>query len=318
MARRKKISVVIPLYNEEQNVRPIVQEITRHIPSRYEYEIILVDDGSTDNTIREIESLSKNKRIKGIVFYKNYGHQSALLAGIHRASGDAVITMDADFQHPPQQIPELIRQWEEKHDLVLAKHSFGDSAGFSLKTQPFRLLGYGIYKLIAGEVLVAGVSDFRLMDRSLVSHINQYREIRFVLRGLTMQQAKNPIIIPYRLNKRKFGSSKYSFSKLSTLFLNSVTSFSLRPLRLSFLISITLIVLTLFYLVYILYQKFVVGQQIIQGWTALVFLVSILFSFLFLYLGLIGEYIGSISEEVKQRPRYFVERTLNLGNSRRK
>lgn len=307
---RKIISVVFPVFNEEESIEPIFSSVVRQIPKNYNYEIILVDDGSSDGSRVEIQKLGKDKRVRGIFFYKNFGHQAALLAGISVARGDAVITMDADFQHPPGLIPLFIKAWLKGSDLVVGKKQ-EDTSGGPVMT-PIRKIGYLAYKLLSGETLIPGVSDFRLMDKRIVSFIKECPEYRFVLRGMAMFPARRMTIVPYVVGKRLAGRSKYSLRKLSQLFLYSVTSFSLIPLRLAGAVGITLTSLGFLYLVFVLVNKFFFGGSVIQGWTALIFLLTVSFGFTFLYLGIIGEYLGAVFEEVKKRPRYMIEKTINL------
>lgn len=307
------ISVVLPLFNEEENLLPLVEEIKRRIPPQYTYEIVLVDDGSTDTTLEKISNLAqKDPKIKGVSFYTNFGHQAALFAGINQARGEAVITMDADFQHPPDIIPQMIDHWEQGHDLVVAQKK-GDATS-PLLFRLVRLIGYPLYRVLGGGKFFPGVSDFRLMSRPIVNYVKTCGESRYILRGLVMIPAKSISFIPYTVQRRRAGKSSYSLRKLFSLYLYSVTSFSVALLRMASISGLLLILLSFLYLTYVLYVKLVLGRVIISGWTALVFLVVFLFGFLLFYLGILSEYIGAIFDEVKKRPRYLVRETFNCEN----
>jgi dolichol-phosphate mannosyltransferase len=306
----KIISVVLPLLNEEENLLPLVEEIKKRIPPKYAYEIILVDDGSTDSTLEKVRHLTQtDHQIKGISFYTNFGHQAALFAGIEQATGEAVITMDADFQHPPELIPSMITRWEQGHDLVVAQKKRDASSPILLRL--IRLVGYPLYKVLGGGKFFPGVSDFRLMSRPIADYVKSCSEARYILRGLVMIPAKSISFIPYAVPKRRAGKSSYNLGKLFSLYLYSITSFSLALLRMASISGLLLILLSFLYLAYVLYVKLVLGRAIISGWTALVFLVVFLFGFLLFYLGILSEYIGAVFDEVKKRPRYLIRETFN-------
>lgn len=307
----RKLSIVLPLYNEEANFPPLIKRIRQLIPKKYRLEFVLVNDGSGDNTEVLLHQLArKDKNIKGISFYKNFGHQAALQAGVSVATGDAVITMDADFQHPPELLPLFVSFWEKHHDVVMGQKKAENNNNVLIAM--FRKIGYQLYRLIGERKLIPGVSDFRLMDRKVVDYLKACSESRFILRGLVMIPAANPKIVPYKIGKRRSGHSGYNFFKLLKLVVYSLTSFSLMPLRLAGLIGISLVIPSSVYLTYIFYSRFILKQAITQGWTALMFVVVALFGFLFIYLGILAEYISTIYEEVKHRPSYLVKSTINL------
>lgn len=309
----KMISVVLPLFNEEENLMPLVEEIKKRIPPKYTYEIILVDDGSTDSTLRQIRRLAqKDPKVKGISFYTNFGHQAALFAGIEQVTGEAVITMDADFQHPPELIPQMIAHWGQGHDLVVAQKKRDTTSPLLLRL--IRLVGYPLYKVLGGSKFFPGVSDFRLMSRPIADYVKSCGEARYILRGLVMIPAKSISFIPYTVQRRRAGKSSYSLGKRFSLYLYSITSFSVALLRTASVFGLFLIVLSFLYLTYVLYVKLVLGRVLVAGWTALVFLVVFLFGFLLFYLGILSEYIGAIFDEVKKRPRYLVRETINCEN----
>ncbi len=307
---RATISIVLPIFNEGQNLEDIVNTIKNHIPPKYNFEFILVNDGSVDATEQHIEALTATDlRIKGISFYRNFGHQAALRAGLEHSTGDAVLSMDADFQHPPDMIPKLLNLWEAGHDVVIMQKLPTTEPIFIISA--LRKLGYLIYKLL-GDKILPGVSDFRLVDKQILKYVNACSESRYLLRGLVMLAAKNPTVLPYNVGKRRHGKSQYSVAKLFQLFLDSVTSFSLIPLRFATTVGILLALASFVYLIVILYYRFVLGTTIIEGWTALMFVLLILFSFQFMYLGILSEYVGAVFHEVKKRPSYVIKNKYNL------
>lgn len=310
-AKRKKISVVVPCLNEDENIPKLIPEIVGNIPSAYEYEIICVDDGSSDETFGVVRKLaSKDKKIKGISFYRRFGHQPALLAGIRAAKGEAIITMDADFQHPPELLPKIISLWEKGHDLVQLQKG-GEKKELSWM-RPGRSWGYSIWKFVTNGLLIPGVSDFRMMDKKLVRYILESEESEVFLRGLANLAAKNPITIPYEVGERRHGKSSYTLPMIIDVFLTGFISFSTIPLRIAAVLGFILGVLSTLFLVGDFIHAAITGRRMVAGWLTIVFLMLILNGFIIFYLGILGEYIGVIFKEVKKRPKYLIGKTINL------
>lgn len=308
---KQKISFVLPVFNEEKNISLLIPEIKSHINPIYDYEFILVDDGSSDSSWEEIQKLSlQEKNIKGISFYRNFGHQNALRAGLMHCTGNVIITLDADFQHPPKLIPQMLELWQAGHDLVVAKKSHDTSSPLLLKI--IRNFGYKLYQILGDGKVIPGVSDFRLMDRAILDYLLKCEEFNFIIRGLVMIPAKKPFFIDYEVEKRKFGKSGYSFRKLFNLFTQNITSFSTMPLRLGTFLSFIMVVLSLLYLIFILFAKFVLNLYVLPGWTALMSVVLLLFGSMMLYLGIISEYLITIFNETKKRPSYVIWKKENL------
>jgi len=308
---KKIISVILPCFNEAKNISPLVAEIIKKIPSRYEYEIICIDDGSFDQTKNEIEKLSMhNKDIKGILFYSRFGHQQALRAGIDYSKGDAVIMMDADFQHPPKLIPEFIGKWEKGYDLVRAKKIQNKGVGI------FRNIGnkiaYRLWSIVSNGVIIPGVSDFRLISREIANYVKQSHEENLFVRGIVNLVAKKPCNIFYKIGKRKYGKSSYSNGDLLELFINGFISFSTKPLRTAFVLGIILFAFTGLFLFVDLVQALIMGRKIIEGWLTTIYLTFLANSLILIYLGVLGEYMGVIFRETKKRPYYFIDKTINL------
>jgi dolichol-phosphate mannosyltransferase len=300
---------VLPAFNEAKNLPLLIPELISLIDRKYDYEIVIVDDGSSDDTAAVLASLTaENPFIKALSFYRNFGHQSALLAGLEIATGDAVITMDADFQHPPKEVSALIKYWEDGHDLIICQKN-GDSS--SPLVSIARKLGYSIYKMLGESKIIPGVSDFRLMDRVVCDYLLKCTEQRAVLRGLVMIPAKNFKIHKYNVADRKYGKSGYSLQKLYHLYVYTIVSFSTAPLKLASFFGSLLLLFSITYGSFILIEKVFNGAKIIQGWTALTLVVLAFFGFLFIYLGVLAEYISAIYDEVKMRPKYIIAKKYN-------
>lgn len=308
---KTKISIILPCHNEEKNIPLLIPEIIKMIPKKYSFEIILVNDGSSDNTYLEIIKLcKKNKNIKGISFDRNFGHQEALREGILKSAGNAVITMDSDFQHPPSLIPKLIKYWEKGYDLVQARKIDDKSSTFSMKIQ--RKIGYFVWNKISDGIIVPGISDFRLIDKHIARYINLSKENMIFLRGLVMLASKNPIIIPYKVGIRKFGKSSYSTKIFINMFINGFISFSTKPMRLTSLLGLLIFIFAAIFLFADIIRALVTGSYIVQGWTTVIILLLILNGFIIFYLGILGEYIGVIFKETKKRPSRLISSTSNF------
>lgn len=307
----KKISIVLPCLNEEKNIPLLVPEIINNIPGKYNFEIIFVDGGSKDNSWLVIEKIARaNKKIKAIFLHRGFGYQADLKTGLTRAKGDAIITMDADFQHPPQLIPTLISQWEKGYDLVMAQKK--EDRSLNPLYRYFRKIGYQLWTLVSGGGLIPGVSDFRLMDKKIVEFISQSQENEIFIRGLVMLAANNPILIPYHVGKRKYGQSAFNTLKLINVFIIGLVSFSIIPLRLASIVGLLIALFTAIFLIYDILHATLAGRNIISGWLTVVLLLLILNGFIIFYMGILGEYLGVIFKEVKKRPTYLIERTVNL------
>jgi dolichol-phosphate mannosyltransferase len=306
---KKKISVVLPCHNEAENLKSLFPAIIAQIPPHFDYEIIGVDDGSTDATLATIEALAwQNKRLKGLSLYRNFGHQMALWAGIAAAKGDAVITMDADFQHPPAQIPRMLNFWQAGHDLVVLKKDCPKTFFSRLLQKP----GYWLWDNLSDGVLVPGASNFMLFDKRIADFLRHSSEVEVFIRGLVRLAAHKPVVISYQVGQRRFGRSSYGPRAFVNLFLAGLVSFSTKPLRLAAWAGLALGLAVGLILILDLLEVIVSGRHIIQGYLTLVFVQLLLNGFVIFYLGILGEYLGVIFKEVKKRPRYLIKRTINF------
>ena len=299
----KKISIVIPAYNEQNNIAALYKEIQNTLKNN-EFECIFIDDGSTDNTFDEIKKLSEhNKQVKGISFSRNFGHQIALFAGLKETSGDVVIMLDADGQHPPRLIPELIKKHKEGFDIVNTKRISTENTSFTKKITS--KLYYFIINSLADIKIENASSDFRLMNRKATDAFLKIEEKDRFTRGLVSWIGFKQTVIEYQAPKRSFGKSKYTFRKMLRLAWDGITSFSSRPLKLSFYIGIFSLIFGVLYSFYALMAHF--SGKTIQGWTSTIIIILLLGGFQLLSIGIIGEYLSRIFNEAKNRPHYFIK-----------
>lgn len=304
---KKLITFVVPAFNEAGNIKSLVHAIGANLPPTCTAEYILVDDGSTDDTLEEIKKLSKvKKNIKYIAFTRNFGHQPALKAGLDHARGEAVITLDADGQHPPELIPQLIKLWEEGYKIVHTKRVNNEKAGGWLKLQTSAWF-YRLINSLSETKLEVGAADFRLLDREVVEFIRRDPEATFFLRGLVAWTGYRDIGIDYQPGKRIWGKTKYSYGKMLQLAIDAITSFSILPLRFATIIGL---VISLFSGLYALYavMVFILNRpSVIIGWPSVIISVLFIGGLQLMMLGIIGEYIGKIFLETKKRPLYVVK-----------
>ena len=294
------ISVVIPVYNEEKGIVHNVNEIIKYLPE--DYEVVLVDDGSKDSSWQEIAELfNENPRVVGVRFSRNFGKEAAVMAGISTAKGDAVIVMDSDLQHPPEYIPGMIEKWQEGYKIVeTVKKSRGkESFLYKISTGLF----YKTLKKMSG-LDMANSSDYKLLDRTVVDKIKEFKEGQLFFRGLVDWVGYERYVLKIDVREREIGKSKFKFKSLFKLALNAITSFS------SSLLYITAFLGGLFFI-----SAFILGIQTIynkvvgisaSGFTTVILLQLIIGSLVMFCLAIIGIYIGKIYEEVKRRPQYII------------
>lgn len=309
----KKISIVVPVFNEEENIKEFYRRITNvFLDLKYDYEIIYVDDGSKDKSVIILNELIKqDSRVKAFLLSRNFGHQIAISCGIDNSSGDAVITMDGDLQHPPELIPELLKDWEDGYEIVQTiRKSTEDASIFKKITSA---VYYKIINKISSVHITPGGSDFRLMDREVVEAFKLYKErarfIRGIINNLGFKTKRLEFVAPARFA----GSSKFSVKKMMHFALDGITAFSNKPLRIAFYVGLILGFLSLLLLGHVLYSKYI-AQDAVLGWTTLAVSVLFLGGIQLVGIGILGEYIGKVFEEVKQRPLYIVGKKLENKN----
>lgn len=300
-------SVIIPVFNEEENIAPLYLALKAVLPSSA--ELIWVDDGSTDLSLKKIHDLAINdKKVKCISFSKNFGHQPALIAGFQYATGNYIVTMDSDFQHPPELIPMLLQKLEEGYDMVSGKRIRTTKIGF-FKRYTSQLY-YRLINFLSETEIEENVADFRAFNRNVLEAILQFEEKEMFLRGIFGWIGFKRTTIEYEAPERKFGKTKYSSPKMISLGLRGIISFSFKPLRLSLLIG-SIISLIAFLLAINAVLAYLNGNTV-PGWTSIIIAIMFFGGIQLLFLGLIGEYITSLFIEAKRRPRYLVQKKINI------
>ncbi|HBR12133.1 MAG TPA: glycosyltransferase [Chryseobacterium sp.] len=306
----KKISIVIPAYNEEGNlseIRKAIDHVFQNLPN-YKYEIIFVNDGSRDRTQDFLEDMSLSfPEVRYIEFSRNFGHQYAVKAGLDLADGNAVISMDADLQHPPALIPEMIRKWEEGYDIVYTIRKYPKSISrFKRSTSDFF---YRILSKLSDVELEKGSSDFRLLDASVIDVIRDGTESDVFLRGLVKWVGFRQYAIPFVAGERFAGESKYSLGKMFRFAFTGITAFSVKPLYLAAYLGFFFSLVSLLYIPYVIYSF--INHSEISGWASLIMTVVFFGGVQLIILGILGIYMGKIFKQIKGRPNYII-RSKNL------
>jgi dolichol-phosphate mannosyltransferase len=305
------ISIVIPAYNEEQNLAVLyanVREVMDASPGTSDWELVIVDDGSTDGTWDTIEDLSANDvRVRGLRLSRNFGHQAALVAGLAAARGRAVVMMDADLQHPPPVVPQLVRKWREGFQIVHAVRR--DPPDLSWGKRTFSRLYYRLFAFLSGVGIEPGSADFRLLDRQVVDEVLKFEEEGLFLRGLVHWVGYSTASVPFDCGQRHAGVSKYNLRKMLTLGWHGVSAFSLVPLRVGIAIGLLSSTIAFLGTGYAILGWWLDHDAVVPGWASSVAISSFLFGVLFVFLAVLAEYVGRIAVEVRRRPRFLVRET---------
>ena len=300
------ISIIVPCYNEKNNIPLILNELKK-ILSGYNIEIILVDDGSSDESFNIYNRLVLTESsIKYIRFSRNFGHQAALKAGIDFAQGDAIVSIDADLQQPPALIPDMIKKWEEGYDIVEAVRN--DAHSLTWFKRISSKLYYNLLSRLSDYPVKNGISDFRLIDKKVAEIVKQLPENNLYLRGLFAWLGFRNAYINYNLQNRKNGTTKYSIHKMLHLASCGITSMSAKPLRFAMYMGLTVSGLAFIYAIYALYIA-IFTEKAIAGWTSIIISVLFLSGIQLFVLGILGEYLGKLFMENKRRPTYIVSET---------
>jgi glycosyltransferase involved in cell wall biosynthesis len=308
---RPVLSIVLPAYNEAENLREVYVSFAKVLNSlNLPWELVIADDGSQDGTWCEIVALHHaDGRVKGVQLSRNFGHQYALFAGLSQAAGSAVISMDADLQHPPELIPTLVEQWRAGYKIVNTVRM--DSPTLSRFKRTTSALYYSVLSKLSGVPMRRGMSDCRLLDRQVLEELLSFGEAGLFLRGLIVWMGYPTTWVPFNCRDRQRGQSKYTMRKMALFALDGITSFSVIPLRIGILVGGLTSVLAFAELTYALAMK-LSGGRTVPGWASAVSVVSFLFGVLFVLLGLIGEYVGRILIEVRRRPRFLINAMIGI------
>lgn len=307
----KTISVVVSCYNEELALDQFYQETASILNKlNWDYELIFVNDGSQDGTMKILDGLSrKDKKVKVISFSRNFGHEAAMIAGLDYSSGDGVVCMDADLQHPPQYLPEIVRRLEEGYDVINMVRTKNESAGWfkNFASSAF----YHLINVLSDVKFEPNASDFFVISRRAGDVLrDNYREkVRF-LRGYVQNIGFNRTTIEYEAGVRVAGESKYSIKKLMVFSLNTIMCFSNLPLKLGIYAGCGAGILGIIMMIYTIWSWARVGTP--NGYATTIVLLCFMFSVLFLIVGIIGNYIAILFAELKDRPIYIVGETKNF------
>jgi glycosyltransferase involved in cell wall biosynthesis len=312
MGAANLISVVLPAYNEEENIFPFfeaLRNLLEAMADNYRYEIIYVNDGSRDRTLELIRELTAtHDEVKLISLSRNFGHQAALTAGVAHARGDAVITMDCDFQDPPELIPKLIAEWEAGNQIVYARRTRRDDTFFKKITAE---LYYRSLQRLSDLDIPRQVADYRLMDRMVVDSFLKLGEHARYLRGMVAWLGFRHTFVDFERPERIHGETHYPLVKMMRFAMDGILSFSFKPLRLAMWVGVVSMSLAVLFFSYMLFDHFVKGVP----YPLFKWLVVLLFGFMgaqFILLWIMGEYVARIVGEVRHRPLYIVAERVNV------
>ncbi|MHC1778216.1 MAG: glycosyltransferase family 2 protein [Lentimicrobium sp.] len=298
------VSAVLPCFNEQDNIRDIYGSLTEVLKPYETYELLFVDDGSTDATLETIRSIAEvDPKVRFISLSRNFGHQHALKAGLDHATGDCVISLDADMQHPPVLIPAMIEQWQQGFEVVNTIR--GEQKSLSISKKLTSGLFYNLVNKLSSVEIKPGVADFRLLDRKVVDALKQFNENYIFLRGLIPWMGFKQTSVHFEPSERLSGQTKYSFIRMLRLALDGITSFSSRPLYLSIAIGSVIAGLAFLYGIYAVYVH-LFTEDALPGWTSITASVLFIGGIQLIMLGIIGIYLGKLFIENKKRPNYLI------------
>ncbi len=307
----KKISIIVSVYNEEEVLFEFYRETIKVLLLiDNPYEIIFVNDGSVDGSRGILFKIAKDdENVKVVHFSRNFGHEAAMIAGIDNASGDYLVCMDADLQHPPTLLPEMLRKFESGYDIINMVRTVNKSAGIikNITSSMF----YKVINRLSDIHLVSNASDFFGISKRVAEVLrSSYREKTRFLRGYVQNVGFNTVNIEYEARKRYAGESKYSIKKLFRFSMNTIMTFSNLPLKLGIYAGSMAAFLAIIMMIYTIVSFIRVGTP--SGYATTICLICFMFSVLFFIVGIIGEYLGLILSEIKDRPIYIVEEKMNF------
>ena len=303
----KKISIIIPAYNEEDSLPYLYERLTKLIDDikNYEFEILFVNDGSKDKTLEIIkEYRKKDNRFAYVNLSRNFGKEIAMIAGLDYAKGDAVVFMDADLQDPPELLPELIKYWEEGYDDVYARRKTRDGETF-LKKFTSKMY-YRVLQKLTNIQIQKDTGDFRLLDRRCVNALKKLRESQRCSKSMFSWIGYKKKEVLFDREPRVAGKTKWNYKKLIDLAIDGITSFTTSPLRLSTYLTIPTFITLVVYFIYVIVKSCTINEPI-QAFQAIILINLFFFVIIILLIGIIGEYLGRIFNETKNRPLYFID-----------
>lgn len=302
----KRITIIVPCYNEQDSLPALsdaLKSLMGQLP-QYEWEVLFVNDGSKDNTISIIKEIRKeDKRFCFIDLSRNFGKENAMLAGFDYATGDAVVIMDADLQHPPSIIPEMLEKWEEGYDDVYGRRLTRGKESWLRKK--LSMTYYRILQKTTRVEILQNVGDFRLLDRKCIEELKKLRETERYTKGMYCWIGFKKCAVDFETQDRIAGESSMSFKALISLAIDGITSFTTAPLRMSAVMGFIVSLVAFIYMCFVLFKTIFVGENV-QGYPTLVILILFIGGVQLISLGIIGEYLGKIFNETKNRPVYVV------------
>jgi dolichol-phosphate mannosyltransferase len=303
----KLVSIVIPAYNEADNIFVIAESIKSVFATlHYNYELILVDDGSADHTLEKIKAYAATAdNIFFLEFSKNFGHQLAVKAGMDHAYGDCVISMDCDMQHPPELIPQMLEKWEAGYEVVYTIRE--EDKNLSKGKRSSSSLFYKLLNWLSDIELESGAADFRLLDQKVINVFRNFQENEPFLRGLVKWLGFKQFAIKYNPAARFSGKSKYTIKKMFRLALHGVTSFSIKPLYSAVYLGFILSFASVLYVPYVLYAF--LNHVEVSGWASVIMTIVFFGGLQLIILGIIGIYVGKMFMQSKNRPNYIIRST---------
>ncbi|KJQ77853.1 glycosyl transferase family protein [Streptococcus infantis] len=304
-----KLSVVIPFYNEENMIQKMYDELVKEINqiTKAEFEIIFINDGSKDRTFEKMRAIAAgDSRVKYISFSRNFGKEAGTIAGLEYATGEAVILMDGDLQHPPALLPQMIKAYEEGYDVVSARRTrTGEKPHRTFLAKHF----YRLANKMMDIELMDGVSEFRLFSRKAVSAILSLQEYNRFSKGIFAWIGFKEKVIEYENQVRTVGETKYSLKFSLNYAIQGILSFNDKPLRMCINFGLFCLLISLVYVLWTFIQYLVVPDSLVSGYFTTIFSVVLFGGIQLISIGVLGEYIGKIYYEVKKRPHYLVDQT---------
>lgn len=305
------ISVVVPMYFEEEVAKECYRRLSEVLEGTgFGYEIIFIDDGSGDKTFEILEGIAEfDGHIRVISFSRNFGHQTAITAGIDKARGDAVIVIDADLQDPPELIPHMIKLWQEGFDVVYATRKKRDGeTGFKLFTAKYF---YRILSKLSDIDIPVDTGDYRLIDGKVAQVLRSMPERNRFIRGMVSWAGFRQISIEYDRKERFAGTTKYPFSKMLKFALDGIISFSSKPLKISQYMGFFAVIIAMAIFIYSVAYRIIGGKNLVYGWASIMTTVTFLGGVQLISIGILGEYIARMYDESKNRPLYVIKKEID-------
>ena len=302
----KKITILVPCYNEQESLPALYDALKSLMDANasYQWEVLLVNDGSKDKTIEIVKQIrTQDKRFCYVDLSRNFGKEAAMLAGFDYATGDAIVIMDADLQHPPHVIPKMLKKWEEGYDDVYGKRLSRGKESWLRKQ--LSMIYYRLLQKTTRVEVLQNVGDFRLLDRKCIEELKKLRETERYTKGMYCWIGFRKTSVDFETQDRIAGESSMSLKSLFSLAIDGITSFTVAPLKLSAILGFVISFVAFIYMCYVLCKTIFVGEEV-QGYPTLVILILFLGGVQLISLGIIGEYLGKIFNETKNRPVYVV------------